>query len=136
MPKQLNTIDAALHVEAYLPAAGATLYTDSIDLGQVNGGAEPNVFELRVIIGAAALHVDPAKTITARLQDSADDAAYADTNPQIQAQLIGVAVNGSAQTEYRIRVCSNGQRYIRLALTVPAGDGDCTGVLVTVDPCF
>lgn len=128
--------DKTLSVDGYLPAAGATLNTDLIDL-QTEGTSPGNNWRLgrlKVKVGAAVNHTDATKTITATLQDSADGGAtFAETVPTIQGKLIGVAVNGSVETVIDFPLPPSLRGPVRVALTVPAGDGDNTGVPVNVD---
>ena len=120
----------------YLPAAAATNYTDGFDLGAVAPAAEPNLFEVELVIPAMANHTDSSKTITHTLQDSADGITYANVDPLIQAQTPGVTSTGSAGRTLLFRVPSTTRRYIRIAQTVPSADGDVTGDLTQFNLLF
>src|SRR4051812_11935682 len=80
--------DAQLEAATNFPAAAGTANSPAIDLGH-GANTGPNVPALYVGIPALAAHTDNTKTITMKLQDSADGAAFADVNPQVQINLVG-----------------------------------------------
>ncbi len=133
MPTQRNLKDANLHVEKYLPAAAATNYSDSIDLGSTSPGQSVESNEFRVTVPALANHTDNTKTILITLQDSANDSSFADVAPLHQVQEVGVATTGSAAATYRLRLPSTIRRYVRFSQVVPSGAGDNTAGLVEYD---
>jgi hypothetical protein len=133
MPTQRNLKDANLHLEKYLPAAAATNYSDSLDLGSASPGMSVEDTELRVTIPALPNNTDSSKTTTLTLQDSADDSSFADVDPLHQIQIAGVASTGSAAATKRLRLPSTIRRYVRFAQAVPSGAGDNTAGLVEYD---
>lgn len=123
--------DATLIKTKVMPAAAATNYTDSIDLGTTYPGATVEEHELEMAIGAMANNTDSSKTILFTLQDSADDSTFLDVSPLNQLQVDGVAVTGSVAVTKKIRLPSNVRRYIRVSQVVPSGAGDNTAVTQT-----
>ena len=126
--------DASLHVEKYLPAAAATNTTASIDLG-VEGSysAAWRQGYLEVTVPALANHTDSTKIVLLDLYDSADDSSFTVVAPLIECKVAGVTSTGSSATTFKFAVPPGVRRYIRFLQTVPSGDGDNTGGLVTYD---
>lgn len=133
MPTQRIIKDANLHLEKYLPAAAATNYSASLDLGSANPGMSIEQTEFLVTLPALANNTDNSKTILITLQDSADDSSFADVTPLHQVQVVGVTSTGSAATTYRLRAPSTVQRYVRFKQVVPSGAGDNTAGLMQYD---
>ena len=128
--------DALFMVLAYLPAANASSYTDSLDLGSTQGDPGPSLADVEVIVPALPNHVDPTKEITLDLHDSADDLAFAETAPLIRCKVPGVAGTGSLETRFVFRLPPGVQRYIAMKQSVPAGDGDNTAGQVQFNLLF
>lgn len=122
--------DAELQARKYLPAAGATNYSDAFDLGP---DADSRVMAIQVQVPALANHVDTSKTITLTLQESADNVTFTDVAPLHQCQVAGVVSTGSAAAEFWLHAPPGVKRYIRFAQAVPSGDGDNTGGEVAYD---
>src|SRR5580693_7918467 len=90
-------LEGTLHLQQYLPAAGATVVTGVLDL-HVDGDSFGNAWRLgRIRVGIPALpnHVTPADVITVSMQQTPNGGALANTVPLIQVQIPGVAVTGS-----------------------------------------
>jgi hypothetical protein len=113
--------DANFYATKAFPAAAATNYSDSFDLGAVSGGIDSRLFAVELVIPALAAHTDTTKTILITLQDSADNSSFAAVAPLHQAQIVGVATTGSAAVTYIIRVPPSIRRYIRFDQTNPSG---------------
>lgn len=142
MPK-----DFQLHIEGYLPNGGGTVNIGPLDLSVDQPGFSDNWRQgrLRVTIPAMPGFTNNANTITLTLQDSQDyGASYqsggsgtAALEPLIQAQLPGVAANGTALTVIDLPLPPGLRGPIQLSMVVPAGVNvnDATGnpVLVTAD---
>lgn len=120
-----NIQDALLSVTKALPAANASNYTDSLDLGQVNGGEIENI-NLVVEVEATTTLV-ATKTITLTLKDSDDDSTFAAVAGVAALTVTGKEDNGSAAFELRLRLPPDTKRYIRLDAAVAASGGDNTG---------
>jgi hypothetical protein len=137
--------DKALHLEINFPAAGAAVQTGTLDLGVDNPGASVGgktrnfsdqwrLGRLRVTVPALPNNTDNTKTITVRLQDSGDyGATFADTNPQIQVNIAGVAATGSAAALFDVPLPPDVRGPVQFTVTVPAGAGDNTAQLLEID---
>lgn len=127
--------DAALVVTKALPAAGANHNTDTLDLGSTNPGVTAEHFELEIAIPALpSLAAD--KTLTVKLQDSADDTTYADIEALASVVVTGVSTTGSAAKTVAVRLPSSVKRYVQANLAVAASGGDNTAKSVTITPLF
>lgn len=129
-------LDATLHVETYLPAAGATAVSGTIDL-HVDGDSYGNAWRkgrIRVTIPALPNHTDSTKTILLDMQQQpAAGGAFANTAPLIEVQVPGVASTGSAAATVDCPMPPLLTGPIRFNMTVPAGDGNNTGGLIQFD---
>lgn len=129
-----NLTDAAKTVTKALPAAAANNDTDAIDLEQAIGGDIENIaFEIAVP-ALPALVED--KTVTIKVQDSADGSSFADLDPAISTVITGGTGNGAAAKTVRFRLPPSARRYIRLNTAVLTGGGDNTGVSLTFQALF
>lgn len=117
--------DADLIKEKALPAAGASAYTDGIDLGQDVLGADGDRIEAEIAVPATPNLV--AGSITAQLQDSADNATFANIAGLGAITVTGGAGGGAATTS-QLRLPRATRRYVRAAFAVSADGGDNTGV--------
>lgn len=127
--------DAALQVTKACPAAGANHNTPTLDLGSTNPGVTAEHFELEIAIPALpSLAAD--KTLTVKLQDSADDSTYADIEELASVVVTGVLAAGSAANTVAVRLPSSINRYIQANLAVSASGGDNTAKSVTLTPLF
>ena len=125
--------DADLKNTKYLPAAAATNTSDSFDLG---GGLRPENVEVKIIVPALANHTDSTKIILLDLYDSSDDSSFTVVAPLIECKVPGVASTGSLETTFQFSLPKGVARYVRFLQTVPSGDGDNTGGLVTYSLAF
>lgn len=130
-----NLRDADLTVTKALPAAAATNYTDSIDLGQ-DKVQSLEAIEFELVIPATPALVD-TKLITFAVQDSADDSTFAAVDPAISTTVVGVATSqgGTAKT-VRFRLPSTARRYVRISQTVETGGGSNIAVSTTFSVLF
>jgi len=126
-----NIRDAALKVTKACPAAGANHNTDTIDLGCKNPGASVESFEVEIAIPALpSLEAD--KTLTVKLQDSADNTTFADVEQLASVVVTGVSTSGSAASTVVVRLPSDVKRYIQANLAVASSGGDNTAKSVVV----
>ena len=126
-----NIRDAALKVTKACPAAGANHNTDTIDLGCKNPGASVESFEVEIAIPALpSLAAD--KTLTVKLQDSADNTTFADVEQLASVVVTGVSTNGSAASTVVVRLPSDVKRYVQANLAVASSGGDNTANIVVV----
>lgn len=124
--------DDALKVVKACPAAGANHNTSTIDLGCANPGASVETVEIEIAIPALP-DLAATKTLTVKLQHSADDSTYADI-PELAAFVVTGAAEtgGSAAATRVIRLPSSAKRYLQANLAVAGSGGDNTAKSVTV----
>lgn len=128
-------LEATLHVQSYLPAAGANSTTGALDL-HVDGDTFGNAWrkgKIRVGLPALPNHTDSTKTILIDMQQTPNGGALGNTVPLIEVQVVGVAATGSAATTVDCPLPPLLTGPIQFKMTVPAGDGNNTGGLVTFD---
>lgn len=140
-PKRRNLRDAQESTTKALPAAAATNYHDSYDLGD-GPHRERLAIELEVPILAALVDT---KTVTFELQHSADNSTFTDVGDALETSgsattntgSINAVVTGSetpgtpAACVFRFPVPETCLRYVRIAQTVVTGGGDNTAVSTT-----
>lgn len=119
-----NLQDAQLIKTIALPAAAATANSASLDIGT---GPHACCIELRINIPALPALVD-AKTITVKLQDSADNITFADIEELASLVITGAGGVGAAAVEREVRLPSSTNRYVRLTVIALAAAGDNTAV--------
>ena len=127
-----NLKDTQFQTTKALPAAAATNYHASMDLGQTTK-ADVESFELLVTIPATPALVED-KTIVLTVQDSADDSSF--TSLGISKTITGAYGGGAAADTWRVALPSTCRRYVRIAQTVESGGGTNTGVTITADMVF
>ena len=124
--------DAALTVTKACPAAYANHNTATIDLKSTTAGAFADSVEVEIVIPALP-SLENGKTLTVKLQDSADDSTYADIPELASLVVTGAAGNkgGAADTRV-IRLPSSAKRYLQANLAVEGSGGTNTDKSVTV----
>lgn len=146
---QHRHLDANLQVTVALPAAAATAYTAAIDTRSggldiavagasqtvdLQGNAALERAELLIEIPATPALVDD-KDITVTIQSSGDDAstdAYAAVENLPVFTITGVATSqGGPAFSQRVKLPSNIERYIRVAVAVESGGGSNIAVSLT-----
>lgn len=105
-----------------LPAAAATAYTDSINLGTVIPGPIGSGLELQILCPAVPDLVD-AKTITYYLQDSADDSTFANVVGVGNIVQTGAGGVGAAAVTVRLYLPPGIRQYIRVSAAVLTAGG-------------
>ena len=132
--------DASTTVVKALPNAAANNNTGAIDMKVLptSGGAPANMQRLahvEITFPALSDHTNTSVTNLITLQHSADDNAsnYANCNPLIQAQVVGVASTGSVLTTFRVPLPPDVKRFIRFNQTVPTNGGIGSNANVTYD---
>jgi len=111
-----------------LPAAAATNYSDSIDLG--TDPATHGVLlegKLEIYLPATPSLVD-AKTVTLTLQDSADDSTFTDVTGIATVVATGASSAGAAAITREVPIPSTLRRYVRLKQAVLTAGGDNTAI--------
>jgi hypothetical protein len=128
--------DKALHLEGYFPAANASITISPLDLGVDQPGFSDNwrLGRLRVSWPALPNHTNTSLNLTVTVQDSGDNGVtYANTNPLIQVSIPGVATNGAAAGYVDAPLPPGLRGPVALVIAAPAGDGDNTAALCSVD---
>lgn len=123
-----NIIAADAQKTKALPAAAATAYTDSI-----NVGTGPHVANLEVRLALPALpSLVDAKTVTVTLQDSADNSTFADIEELATFVVTGAGGVGCAAATREVRLPSSAEKYIRAKIVVLTAGGDNTAKSLTL----
>ena len=123
--------DAALTTTKACPAAAANHNTATLDLQSTTAGAFADSVEVEIAIPALpSLAAD--KTLTVKLQDSADNTTFADIAELASFVVTGVSTTGSAAKTVAVRLPSSAKRYLQANLAVAASGGDNTAKSVTV----
>lgn len=130
-----NIKDTLKTVTKALPAAGANVNCDTIDL-ETAGGIKPENLEVEISIPSGISALVDGKVVTIKMQDSADDNSYADTDPLIQTTATGKTGNGYDGKTVRFRLPPNVKRYIQFNASVPADAGTITSSSITYSLCF
>jgi hypothetical protein len=132
--------DASITLTKALPNAAANNNTGAINLRVLptSGGAPANQWRLgyvEITFPALSDHTNTSVTNLITLQHSADDNAsnYANCNPVIQAQVVGVGSTGSAATTFRVPLPPDVKRYIKFNQTVPTNGGTGSNANVVYD---
>ena len=135
-----GVMDATLIETKAWPAAGATAYSDSIDLKHVSstlgltGVPNPRV-EFKIELPALA-NLVATKYAKATMQHSADDSSFTDVETgHYWSQTAGTA-NGVSAVEGYWKPGADTKRYIRLKLEVEDSGGNNTASSVTMSAVF
>lgn len=126
--------DKGKQVVKACPAAAANHNTATIDMEQVLGGQLEEI-EVEISVPATTALV-ATKTLTIKLQDSADDSSYADIVGLSSLVITGVTGNGSAATSRVVRLPRIARRYLQANIAVESAGGDITDTDVTVSLLF
>ena len=140
--------DAALHIEAFLPAAGLSVLLAPLDLGVDQSAFSDNWRQsvLRFSWPALPNHTNASLNITATLQDSIDSGVTFQAGatstvdasavlPTISCSIPGSA-NGAAAGYCEMSLPPGLRGPVGLLVAVPAGTGDLRSALVTFDGYF
>src|SRR5215469_4932247 len=130
--------DTQLHLEIYLPAAGASETIGILDIGVDNTSFSDQWREGRLRIAWPALpnFTSNADTITVTLQDSqasANPLSFANTVPLIQASIAGVASTGAPAGFIDCPLPPGLRGPIQLLIAATANAGNNTAALLTAD---
>mgnify|MGYP003624592627 CR=1 FL=1 len=119
-----NIQDAQFNEVIALPAAGSTANSASIDMVEA-GGLE----ESELLVGHPVLPVlVDAKTVTIKIQDSADDSTFADIVGLSTLVTTGAGGSGAAANSRAVRLPSTTRQFVRISTIVLAAGGDNTAV--------
>ena len=136
--KQMNLQDAELIEAKALPAAGATAYTDGMDLGEQSGRQDfVAQVEFEISIPATPALVE-AKTIIVDIQTD-NDVAFGSPKTVIDniITVTGAALAaGGAAASQRFRLPTDCERYLRAGATIPGDGGSNIAVDFTLKALF
>ena len=123
-----GTRDINLEIYVALPADGASATSPSLDLGTTAAGAAPRV-SLQFYTPAMPT-LASGKNITFVVQDSADNATFANVTGIASYAVTGPASGGAPVTTQspNAKLPSTLRRYIRFVATADAGAGGVTAV--------
>ena len=130
--------DTQLHLEIYLPAAGASETIGPMDIGVDN----PNFSDqwrqgrLRIVWPALPNFISNADSISVTLQDSVASSSplvFANTVPLIQTNITGVANTGPSAGFVDCPLPPGLRGPIQLLITATANAGNNTMALLTAD---
>lgn len=130
--------DTQLHLEIYLPVAGASETIGIMDIGVDNANFSDQWREGRLRITWPALpnFTSNADTITVTLQDSiasANPLVFANTTPLIQASITGVTTTGAPAGFVDCPLPPGLRGPIQLLIAATANAGNNTAALLTAD---
>ena len=128
--KRNQRLDTALIETLALPAAAANAQTAALDL---QGACENCELELSVEATTALV---AEKSITLKLQESADNGTFADAPWAPVITVEGKSGNGSDAIAQRIGIPSTAKRYIRAYAAVESGGGTIKGSSFALKACF
>lgn len=134
-PQNLGLADAQFSVTKALPNGAAAVNSDSIDLAHSTNGLHLADCELKINAPALATAALPdTKTMTYKVEDSADDSSFATIADAVIVQT-GAGGAGAAAAEKRFRFPSTVRRYVRVTAT-NSGAGDASGSSLTANLMF
>jgi hypothetical protein len=122
--------DALLAKAVALPAADANASTAGIDLGQVTAFPINEEINFAVEIPATTALV-ATKTVTVKVQDSADNSTFADVVSLGSQVVTGKGGNGSDAVSLNWKLPGITRKYVRANVAVEDGGGDVTGTSAT-----
>ena len=134
--------DAALHLEVYAPAAGASVSINPMDLGidQPGFSNQWRLGRLRLAWPAMPNLTSTSDNVTLTLQDSPDGVNFSNTGsanspstPTIQVTITGVATNGVPAGYVDVPVPPGTRGPIGILASASAGAGNNTAALLTAD---
>lgn len=111
-----------------LPAAAATNYSDSIDLG-FDPSTHGNSIDgfLQVYLPATPSLAD-TKTVTLSIEDSADNSSFAAATGTPTFVATGASAAGAAALTGEVQIPTTLRRYVRLKQVVASVGGDNTAI--------
>jgi len=129
-PSNMDLKDAALEVTKALPNGAASVNSAGIDLGLATEGQ--HLSECELVIEAPALataDLPDTKTMTYKVEHSADNSSYADLFLSVIVQT-GAGGAGAVAATKRLRLPVDVRRYVRVTAT-NSGTGDASDKSLT-----
>lgn len=132
---QRYTKDACLIRVFNLPAAGATVASPSLDLGNSEIGPGARHFDVEIAVNATPALAD-TKKVTFTLTDSDDNIAFAAVPYIAPLVVTGVGVNGAPATKLQFGLATSIRRYLQVSAAVDAGAGNSMAVTGSIALVF
>lgn len=123
--------DELLKVTQALPAAGASVTSSGIPVGK----GEFDGIDLLIEIPATPNLVDD-KSVTVKLQDSADGESFADVSEYASIVVTGAGGLGAAAKSVQLRMPRTVREHIALNIDTEAAGGDNTAIKATLQLVF
>ena len=135
-----QVFDANYIVSRALTASASTVYSASLDMGDVVSGLPYATTEtINALIVAPAVNATMApdtRTFTYSIQDSADNSSFANIANLATTVQTGASSAGAAAVTTTHKLPPNTRRYIRLAVIGGASTGDASGVTAYLKIAF
>lgn len=133
-------LDANFIKTVSLPSSASTVYSSSLDLGDVVSGI-PYVTTETINLQALApalntTQLPNAATVTYVIQDSADNSSFANIGLLGSQAQTGAGGAGAAAATYTWKLPPSTRRYIRLSATTANSPGDCSATSATIQLAF
>jgi len=130
--------DSAFSVQTAFPAAAANNNSAGFDLGKrtTPGSITPDQVEVEIATPALAGQTDSTKTITYKLQESADNVTFTDVVPSISTVVPGVASTGVPAQTVRFRLPATVKQYISINCAVLTGSASLVASKYTTSLIF
>ena len=132
---QRFTKDACLIRVFNLPATGATVNSDALDLGNAEIGPGARHFDVEMASNAAPALAD-GKHITLTLQDSDDNVTFAPVAYIAPQVLTGAGGAGAGASKIQFGLATSIRRYLRVSATADASAGNSTAVTASLALVF
>lgn len=129
MSTSRTRVDKLLTVAQALPAANANNSSAGIDLAQVTAFPINESIDFKVSVPATE-DLEDTKTITLKIQDSADNSTFADI-ASLATLVVTATASGGAATSRTVKLPGSTKRYVRVNAAVAADGGDNTAVSYT-----
>lgn len=129
-----NVTDALLTVSTAIPTQNTNVNGTAIDLGQTSPWPVMDDVEVLVTLPAQASMTN-GQTVTATLQDSADNSSFAAISALATIVQTGASSAGPAVTA-RVSLPSGVRRYLRINIASSATAGVSTAVSATLSLVF
>lgn len=132
---QRAIVDANYQVTRALPSSATTLYSSSLDLGDVVSGipfATTETINVQVLAPALTNGQMSTNTVTYTIQDSADNSSFADT---VLTKAYTGSGSGMSAATVTFKLQPGNRRYIRLSVT-NSGSSDMSASTATLQLAF
>jgi hypothetical protein len=133
MPSNLRNLrDKALLISKAIPAQNTNTNSDAIDLGSASPWADVENVDFEVVLPAQAT-MTTGQTITATIQDSADNSSFAAVARLATIVQTGASSAGPLVTAI-VKLPRNVRRYLRINIACSATAGESLAGNATLQP--